>query len=148
MAQEFAFAAPTTEEMTRVASVGVGAGFTGAVEGVIVSLAPKLGALEVPVTWGVLLGVPAVGAAAALMTKGILSDLALGIAAGGAAILGYTLPAMLQEFTLARGGGQLSAEQRAALAARERVKQLPAGPLGAAARAQAMAARAAVTAEI
>ena len=138
MAQELAFAAPTTEEMTRVASIGVGAGFTGAVEGVIVSMAPKLGALEVPVTWGVLLGVPAVGAAAALMTKGILSDLALGIAAGGAAILGYTLPAMLTAFTERRG--QLTAEQRAALAAGGGVKLLGAGAGEAAQRAQRAAA--------
>ena len=147
MAQEFAFAAPTTEEITRIAVIGVGAGVTGAVEGVIVSMAPKLGALELPFTWGTLLGVPVVGLAAALMTKGILGDLGLGIAAGGSAILGYTLPAMLQEFTLARGG-QLTAEQRAALAAGNKVKQLTAGPLGAAARAQAMAARSGITAEI
>ena len=135
MAQEFAFAAPTTEQMTRVAIVGVGAGFTGAVEGVIVSMAPKLGALELPFTWGTLLGVPAVGAVAALMTKGILSDLGSGIAAGGAAILGYTLPAMLQEFTVGRapGGGQRQ------LGAGPGVKQLTAGPLGAAQRAQAAA---------
>ena len=140
--QEFAFAAPTTEEMTRVATIGVGAGVTGAVEGVIVSMAPKLGALELPFTWGTLLGVPAAGVIAALMTKGIVSDLGMGVAAGGAAILGYTLPAMLQEFTLARarGGGQLSAEQRAALAAGRNVKQLPPGPLYAPQRAQAMAA--------
>ena len=137
MAQEFAFAAPTTEEITRVAVVGVGAGVTGAVEGVIVSMAPKLGALELPFTWGTLLGVPAAGIAAALMLKGILGDLGLGIAAGGSAILGYILPAMLQEFTLARGGGKLTAEQRAALAAANKVKQLPPGPLYAPARAQA-----------
>ena len=137
--QAIAIAAPTTEEMTRVATVGVGAGFTGAVEGVVVSMAPKLGALEPIFTWGALLGVPAVGAAGALMAKGILGDLALGIAAGGAAILGYTMPAMLQEFTVARGKGQLTAEQRAALAAGN-VKLLGAGPLGAALRAQQAAA--------
>ncbi len=107
--QEFAFAAPTTEEMTKVAIVGVGAGFTGAVEGVIVSMAPKLGALELPFTWGTLLGVPAVGVAAALMTKGMISDMGLGVAAGGLAILGYTMPAMLQEFTLGRAPRQLGA---------------------------------------
>jgi len=142
MAREFAIAAPTTEEITRVGVIGVGAGITGAVEGVIVSMAPKLGALELPFTWGTLLGVPAGGVAAALMLKGILGDLALGIAAGGAAILGYILPAMLEEFTLgrAKGGGQLTAEQRAALAAGNKVKQLSAGPLFAPQRAQAMAA--------
>jgi len=143
MAQEFALAAPTTEEITRVAAIGVGAGVTGAVEGVIVSMSPKLGALELPFTWGTLLGVPAAGLAAALMTKGILGDLGMGVAAGGCAILGYTLPAMLQEFTLARGGGQLTPEQ---LAARNKVKQLGAGPLNAPQRAQAMAAMAAALA--
>ena len=115
MAQEFALVTPTTEEMTRVGIVGGVAGVTGAVEGIALTMAPKLGALELPFTWGTLLGVPAAGLAAALMTKGILGDLGMGVAAGGCAILGYTLPAMLQEFTLARaprGGGQLSAERR------------------------------------
>jgi len=140
--EAIAFAAPTTEEMTRVATVGVGAGFTGAVEGVIISMAPKLGALEPIASWGALLGVPAVGAAGALMTKGILSDLALGIAAGGLAILGYTMPAMLQQFTGTKTP-QLTPEQRALLAAGN-VKQLGAGLLGAPARAQAAAARSVV----
>ena len=141
MAQELAFAAPTTEEMTRVAVVGVGALGTGGIEGVIVSMAPKLGALEPIATWGALLGVPAVGAAAALMTRGILSDLATGIAAGGAAILGYTMPAMLQEFTGRRappGGGQ------GQLGAGQGVKQLTGGPLDAARRAQQAGARSVV----
>jgi len=140
MAQEFAFAAPTTEEITRIAAIGVGAGGTGVVEGVIISMSPKLGALELPFTWGTLLGVPVVGLAAALMTKGILGDLGMGIAAGGAAILGYTLPAMLQEFTLAKPKGQLTAEQRA-LAAGGGVKLLGQGAADAARRAQAMGAR-------
>ncbi|MBA7674194.1 hypothetical protein ES703_82401 [subsurface metagenome] len=138
--QEFAIAAPTTEEITRVGVLGIGAGITGAVEGVIISMAPKLGALEPIASWGALLGVPAVGVAGALLTKGILSDLSLGIAAGGAAILGYTMPAMLQEFTLhrapANSQGQLNAGQG--------VKQLSAGPLGAPARAQAAGARSVV----
>ena len=125
--QELAFAMPTTEEMTRVGIVGAGAGFTGAVEGVIVSMAPKMGALELPFTWGALLGIPAVGAVGALMTKGILSDLSLGIAAGGLGYLGATIPAMLQEFTAARGPRQLGAGPG--------VKQLGQGPLGAPARA-------------
>jgi len=141
--QEFAFAAPTTEEMTKVAVAGVGAIGTGVIEGIIVSMAPKLGALEPIATWGALLGVPAVGAAGALMTKGILSDLAMGIAAGGAAILGYTMPAMLQEFTgrKGNGGGQLTASERAALAAGD-VKLLKGGVLDAAGRAQKAGARA------
>ncbi len=142
MAQGFEFAAPTTEEMTRVAAVGVGAGVTGAVEGVIVSMAPKLGAMEPLLTWGALLGVPAVGAAGALMTKGILADLSMGIAAGGAGILGYTLPAMLQAFTARKPAdrAKLTAEQRAALATGGDVKLLNAG-LNAARLAQEAGAR-------
>ncbi len=111
MAQEFALATPTTEEMTRVAVVGGVAGVTGAVEGIALSMASKLGALEVPFEWGTMLGVPVIGAGIALMTKGMISDLGLGIAAAGAAILGQKLPVMLEEFTLAGrrapGGGQL-----------------------------------------
>ncbi|MBA7633606.1 hypothetical protein ES703_41177 [subsurface metagenome] len=132
--QEFALVAPTTEEMTRVAVVGVGAGFTGAIEGVIVAMAPKLGALEPVATWGALLGVPAVGVVGALMAKGILGDLAMGIAAGGAAILGYTMPSMLEAFT-ARGASK-GAGQGGLLGAGPGVKQLMAGPLGAPQRAQ------------
>jgi len=134
VAQEVAFAAPRAEEMTRVVTIGAGAGITGAVEGVIVSMAPKVGALEPVFTWGTLLGIPAIGAAGALFTRGMLSDLGLGIAAGGLGIVGYSLPAMLAEFTERRApsGGQLAAGNR--------VKQLPAGPLAAPQRAQAMAA--------
>ncbi len=130
MAQELALTVPTTEEMTRVGIVGVAAGFAGAVEGVVMTtVAPKLGALEVPFTWGTLLGVPAVGAAIALMTKGMISDAGMGIAAGGAALLGRELPVMLQEFTLARAPRQLGGNG---------VKLLGAGsPAGAPARAQA-----------
>ncbi len=112
MAQQFALATPTTEEMTRVGIVGGLAGATGAVEGIVLSMAPKLGALELPFTWGTMLGVPVIGAAVALMTKGMIGDAGLGIAAGGAAILGRELPIMLQEFTLAKarpGGGLLGA---------------------------------------
>lgn len=109
MGQDLALAVPTTEEMTRVGIVGGVAGVTGAVEGVVLSMAPKLGALALPFTWGTLLGAPVIGAAVALMTKGMISDAGMGIAAGGAALLGRELPIMLQEFTLAGarpiGGG-------------------------------------------
>ncbi|MBA7612419.1 hypothetical protein ES703_19655 [subsurface metagenome] len=114
MAQEFALVTPTTEEMTRVGIVAGTAGVAGAVEGIALTMAPKLGALELPFTWGTLLGVPVIGAGIALMTKGMISDAGLGMAAGGAALLGQTLPVMLQEFTLAKaprpgGGGLLGA---------------------------------------
>jgi len=136
MAQEFAIATPTTEEMTRVGIVAGVAGVTGAVEGIALTMAPKMGALELPFTWGTMLGVPVVGAGVALLTKGMISDAGLGIAAAGAAILGQTLPVMLQEFTLARaprGGGQLGAGSS--------VKLLGQGAFAAPQRAQSQAAR-------
>jgi len=136
--EAIAFAAPRAEEMTRVVTIGAGAGITGAVEGVIVSMAPKVGALEPIFTWGALLGIPAVGAAAALFTRGMLSDLSLGIAAGGLGVVGYSLPAMLTTFTERRA----PASQ---LGAGSSVKQLGAGgPLAAPQRAQAMAANLAI----
>jgi len=96
-------------------------------------------------TWGMLLVAPVVGVFGALFApKGILRDACVGIAAGGAGALGYCVPGLLPELGLGRRGGQgqLSAEQRAALAAsaRRNVKQLPAGPLAAPQRQQAMAA--------
>ena len=130
MAQELAFATPRPEEMTEVA-IGMGsAGVTGLAEGVIVKFAPGLGALEPVFTWGTLLGVPLVGAAGALFTRGMISGLFKGVAAGGAAILGYSLPALVTPFMpaarqLGGGGG---------------VKQLPAGsPSQALQRAQTQA---------
>jgi len=132
MAQEaIAFAAPRAEEMTRLVTAGAGAGITGAVEGVIVKMAPALGALEPVFTWGALLGVPAMAAAGALFTRGMLGDLFQGMACGGLGVVGYSLPEMLAPITgrKAPGQGQLGAGAG--------VKQLPAGPLGAPARAQA-----------
>ena len=149
MAQEIAFAAPRTEEMTRVVAAGGGAVVAGAVEGVAVKMAPQMGALEPIVKWGTLLGIPAVAAALALFTRGLLGDLFLGAACGGLGVGGYVGPEMLAPITGRKGGGGgqgLSAEERALLAAaREKIKQLPPGPLFAPERAQAMAA---MTAEI
>ncbi|MBA7608165.1 hypothetical protein ES703_15340 [subsurface metagenome] len=138
--QEFAFAAPGAEEMTKSVTGLAGAGITGVVEGVIVKMAPQLGALEVPFTWAALLGIPAVGVAGALFARGMISDLMQGVAAGGTAIAGFTLPAMLMpDFFGRRAPAQLGAGQG--------VKQLTAGPLGAPARAQAAVA-AGINAEI
>ncbi|GAI66928.1 unnamed protein product, partial [marine sediment metagenome] len=93
--QELAFAAPRAEEMTKMA-VGVGAGLvTGVVEGTTVMFAKGMGALEPIFSWGVLLGAPAVGVAGALFTRGMIGDVFQGVAAGGTAILGYSLPAMI-----------------------------------------------------
>ncbi len=132
MAQEIGFAAPRAEEMTRVVTGIAGAGITGVVEGVIVKMAPQMGAAAPILTWGTTLGVPLVGAMGALFTRGMLGDLFEGVAAGGVAILGYTLPEMLVPVVGGRSpanvGGQLPASS---------VKQLPAGPVGALQRAQA-----------
>ncbi|MBA7669382.1 hypothetical protein ES703_77512 [subsurface metagenome] len=126
-----AFAAPRAEEMTKAVAAGAGAGITGAVEGVIVKMAPALGALEPVFTWGALLGVPMVAAAGALFTRGLLGDLFLGAACGGLGVIGYTLPEMMAPIIGGKaGGGQLGGG----------VKLLGAGVAGAAQRAQAKAA--------
>jgi len=132
MAEALAFAAPRAEEVTGVAiGMGVG-GVTGLAEGVIISMAPALGAMQPVVTWGTLLGVPLIGAAGALFMRGMVGDVFQGVAAGGSAILGYSLPALLKPYlpTGAQGGGQRQI-------AGGGVKQLPAGPVGAPQRAQA-----------
>jgi len=141
MAQEaIAFAAPRTEEMTRVVAGIGGAGIAGVAEGVIVRMAPQMGAAAPILTWGTLLGVPLVGIAGALFTRGMLGDMFTGVAAGGVFGLAYSLPALL----IPEGGKrapQLTPEQIAALRAGGDVKLLGAG--NAAQRAQEAAARAA-----
>jgi len=98
MAQELAFRTPRAEEMTEVA-IGMGtAGVTGLAQGVIIRFSPGLGALEPVFTWGTLLGVPAVGAIGALFTNGMIANVFKGIAAGGSAVLGYSLPALVAPF--------------------------------------------------
>ena len=138
MAQEIAFGAPRAEEMTKVVTAGAGAGITGAVEGVIVKMAPQMGALEPVFTWGTLLGIPTLAAAGALFTRGLLGDLFMGAACGGLGVVGYSLPEMLAPITGRRApaGTQLTPGAG--------VKQLPAGVAGAPARAQAVAARSVV----
>jgi len=140
MAQELAFAAPGTEEMTKTAVGLVGAGMTGVVEGVIVKMAPQLGALEVPFTWAALLGIPAVGAAGALFSRGMISDLMQGVAAGGTAIAGFALPAMLMPNMFGRRRASVGGSEQ--LGAGD-IKLLADGPLGAARRAQEATAKAA-----
>ena len=135
MAQQLVFAPPTAEEMTGVAINLGSAGVTGLAEGVIVKMAPGLGALEPLFTWGTLLGVPAVGVAGSLLTRGMIADVFKGVAAGGAAILGYSLPALVAPFVGARGAEQGARQIRGS----ESVKQLPPGPAYAPQRAQAQA---------
>ncbi|MBA7667063.1 hypothetical protein ES703_75148 [subsurface metagenome] len=67
----------------------------------------------------------------------MISDAFMGVAAGSGGVLGYSIPGLV-EVGMA-GRGQLTAEQRAALAAGRSVKQLPAGPAGAPQRQQALA---------
>ena len=140
MGQEFAIAAPRPEEMTKTV-VGIGGGGTaGVLEGTVVMFSKKMGALEPFVSWAALLGVPAGGIAGALFTKGILGDFFQGVAAGGSAILGYSLPAMIAPELFERR--RLTPEQQAALAAGSgsSIKLLGRGPAaaaGAAARAAA-----------
>ena len=133
--QEFAFAAPRTEEMTRVGIGVVGAGITGLVEGVAVKMAPQLGAAAPIITWGTLIGAPLVGASVALFSRGMIADLGIGVAAGGIGVLGYSLPEMIAPALGRRA--QLTQEQLAALAAGGGIKQLPSGAAYAAQRAQA-----------
>ncbi|MBA7465045.1 hypothetical protein ES707_00206 [subsurface metagenome] len=96
MAQEaIAFAAPRAEEMTRVAAGLGGAGIAGVVGGVVVRMAPQLGAAGPILTWGTLLGMPLVGIGGALFTRGMLGDVFQGVAAGGVYGLAYSLPALL-----------------------------------------------------
>ena len=131
-----AIAAPRTEEVTKVA-VGLGSGVvTGLAEGVVISMAPALGAMQPVITWGTLLGVPLIGVAGALFTRGMIGDVFQGIAGAGAGILGYSLPALLKPYMPTGGqpGGGQGARQ---LGGGSGVKQLPAGPAYAPQRAQA-----------
>jgi len=141
MAQQGIFATPGTEEMTKaLAGIG-GAGITGVLEGVIVKMAPQMGAAAPLLSWGTLLGVPLVGVAGALFAKGMVGDLLQGVASGGSAILGYVLPSMLVPGLFGqKPTQQLSAQQRAALAAGQgAVKQLAGGVGNAPQRSQAAA---------
>ncbi|MBA7558427.1 hypothetical protein ES708_00030 [subsurface metagenome] len=131
MPQEIGFGTPGTEEMTAVVAAAVGAGITGVVEGVVVKMAPELGAADPILKWGALIGVPALGVAGALFTRGLLGNLFTGIAAGGLGVVGYVLPEMLAPLTERRAPAQLGGGGS--------VKQLPAGAQFAPQRAQSMA---------
>lgn len=136
MAQAMAFAAPTTEEITKSGIGLVGGGVTGLVEGVVISLAEGFGALKPVISWGTLLGAPAVGVAGALLLKGMIGDLFQGIAAGSAAVLGYSLPALVKPYLPTKEQAGQGAQRLSG------VKQLPAGPASAPQKAQEQAARA------
>ena len=132
MAEPIAIAAPRAEEVTQTVSVAAGAGLTGLCEGMIVRIAPQMGAAAPVLTWGALIGVPTIGIFGALFTRGVLGDVLTGVAAGGIGVLGYSLPEMISPTVGRRaaapaGGGAP-------------VKLLPAGVAGAPARAAAKAA--------
>ncbi len=133
MAQEFGIVAPRAEEMTKVVAGIAGAGITGVVEGATVTFAKGMGALEPIFSWGVLLGAPAVGVVGALFTRGMIGDVMQGVAAGGTAILGYSLPAMLLPEIFTR-------KAPAQLGGGSPVKLLGAGPAAAAMAAARAAA--------
>jgi len=135
--QELAFAAPRTEEMTKTAIATVAGIGTGVVQGVIAKFSPQFGVIAPYLTWGSLIVTPLVGVAGALFTRGMISDAFMGIAAGSGGVLGYSIPGLV-EVGIA-GKGQLTAAQRAALAAGGSVKQLPAGAGYAPQRQQALA---------
>ena len=145
--EAIAFAAPRAEEMTKTVAGVAGAGITGVVEGATVMLAKGMGALEPIISWAALLGAPVVGIAGALFTRGLIGDVCQGVAAGGTAILGYSLPAMIAPEIFGRKA-PLSAEQRAALAAGNSVKLLGAGPAAAAEAAAKAAAKAGVRSSV
>lgn len=104
--EAIAFAAPRTEDITRMAAGVGGAGVAGVVGGVIVKMAPQLGAVGPILTWGTLLGTPLLGIAGALFTRGILGDVFQGVAAGGVYGLAYSLPAILLPAAGRRSLGQ------------------------------------------
>jgi len=106
MPDAIAFAAPRTEELTKVVTGLAGAGIAGVVQGVIVKMAPQMGAAAPILTWGSLLGTPVLGTMGALFTRGMLGDLFAGIAAGGTAVLGYSLPEMVMPTAGRRALGQ------------------------------------------
>jgi len=118
-----AFGAPRAEEMTTTVVGVAGAGIAGVVMGAIVRVAPQMGAAAPILTWGTLLGMPLIGAAGALFTRGMLGDMFQGMACGGVGILGYSLPALL----MPAAGRKLTADQIAALNAAGGVKLLGTG---------------------
>ncbi len=139
MAEAIAFAAPRTEEMTKTLSGVAGAGIAGLAEGIIVRVAPQMGAAAPVLTWGALIGTPMVGVLGSLFTRGMLGNVFQGVACGGIGVLAYSLPEMI-----APVGGRRGSPARGQLPAGNPVKQLPAGASAAQRAQQAVAARSSV----
>ena len=133
MAQEaIAFAAPRAEEMTKLAAGLGGAGIAGVVGGVVVRMAPQLGAAGPILTRGTLLGMPLVGVAGALFTRGMLGDVFQGVAAGGVYGLAYSLPAILLPAAAGRRSlGQGNDVKLLGASAAQRAQEAAARALGA-----------------
>lgn len=127
----FAIAVPTGAEVTSTVSTVAGAGIIGLIEGMIVRIAPKMGSMAPYLTWATLIGAPVGGVIGALLTKGMLSDVLKGVAAGGAGVFGYSLPEMIAPTVGRRAGSPMQ------LGGGAPVKMLPAGVAGAPARAAA-----------
>jgi len=121
--------APTGAKVTEAITVDVSALVVGLTEGLIVRVAPTVGAAAPILTWGALLGMPVIGALGALFTRGMMGDLFTGMAAGGLGVLGFSLPAMLAP-------GEGAARQ---IGAGQGVKALPPGISGAFRAQQAVA---------
>lgn len=124
--------APTGAKVTEAITVDVSALVAGLTEGLIVRVAPSVGAAAPILTWGALLGVPVIGALGALFTRGMMGDLFTGVAAGGLGVLGFSLPAMLapsEGVTRQIGAGQgvkaLPPGISGALRAQQAVAQVP-----------------------
>ena len=133
MAEAIAFAAPRAEEMTETLSGVAGAGIAGLAEGIIVRVAPQMGAAAPVLTWGALIGTPMLGILGALFTRGMLGNVFQGVACGGIGVLAYSLPEMIAP--VGRKAPQVAAGSN--------VKQLGAGA-SAAQRAQAQVSRVSV----
>ena len=82
MAEAIAFAAPRTEEMTKTLSGVAGAGIAGLADGIIVRVAPQMGAAAPGLAWGALIGTPMVGVLGSLFTRGRLGNVFQGVACG------------------------------------------------------------------
>jgi len=132
VAEAIAFAAPRTEEMTRTLAGVAGAGIAGLAEGILVRVAPQMGAAAPVLTWGALIGTPMLGTLGALFTRGMLGQVFQGVACGGIGVLAYSLPEMIAP----TAGRRRTPASPGQLPAGSQVKQLPAGS-GAAQRAAA-----------
>lgn len=124
--------APTASQMTEALATDLSALVAGVTEGMIVRVAPKVGAAEPILTWGTLLGIPVIGVLGGLFTRGMMGNLFTGMAAGGLGVLGFSLPAMLapvdgaaRQIGTGQGVKMLPAGASAPYRAQQSVAQVP-----------------------